>query len=160
MLLTRARTEDVDELTEISRLAFEEHSRTTSPFGVSGPQGYNDPKFLRSRISLADCWKITLDDQTVGGAIVRQEGEGHFQLHRIWIHPNSQGRGVGRAAMHQLFQNYHDAQRWTLDTPEWAASNRYFYESLGFKETGCKFLESAGFNLILFERSSVIPDKL
>ncbi len=155
-MIERAFEKDIKELVQISQIAFEAHLCQEAPLGVNGPEGYRDPDFLRAKLSTADCWKILLNEQIVGGAIVRLKESRHYHLHRIWIHPDFQRLGLGRAAMIELFQNYPDARRWTLDTPEWAQKNARFYESLGFKKTGMHPIESAGFSVVLYERRTPI----
>ena len=80
-------------------------------------------------------YKILFDGQIVGGIIVFELREKHYELGRIYVDPDFQNRGIGQQAVRQMFKTFPEAKKWILGTPSWAIRNQHFYEKMGFVKT-------------------------
>ena len=98
-----------------------------------GPPGYDLPGWQAMIMRTARYFKILVDGEIVGGAIVFDKGRGHYDLGRIFLDPAHHRQGIGLAAMHLLFEQFPAAQQWTLETPPWNTRTRSFYHKLGFQ---------------------------
>ena len=131
--IEKATLDDVVTLTEIQARTFQDDNKL-KPSGCSmeGPPGYDSVDWNAERIGKTLYYKILLDGQIVGGIIVFDMGQGHYELGRIYVDPDVQNRGVGQQAVRQMFEAFPSAVKWTLGTPSWAIRNQHFYEKMGF----------------------------
>jgi len=130
----RAIPEDVPILAEVSKRAF--HSDVNcGGSGEGGPPGYDSAEWQAQMMSYEPIiyYKVSYNDTIIGGLIVWVQGEGKYNLCRIYIDPEFHNQGIGTQAMNFVLQAFPDAKIWTLDTPAWNRRTRYFYEKLGFK---------------------------
>ncbi|QRN84004.1 GNAT family N-acetyltransferase [Chloroflexota bacterium] len=133
IIIAKARPEDVEKLTETQIRAFIDDNKNKPPnCSLEGPPGYNSLKWNLHWIQHTHYYKILFDGQLVGGLILFDLGESHFEVGRIWIDPKYQNKGIGQDAMCKMFKLHSDVTRWTLGTPSWAIRNQHFYEALGF----------------------------
>jgi len=131
--IEKALPEDVEKLTEIEIRAFIDDNKNKPPnCNLEGPPGYNSLKWNLHWIQHTYYYKITFKEVIVGGAILFDLGDCHYELGRIWIDPKHQNKKIGQDAMRMLFKLHSDVRRWTLGTPSWAIRNQHFYEKLGF----------------------------
>jgi ribosomal protein S18 acetylase RimI-like enzyme len=131
--IERATTDDVVLLTEIQTRTFQDDNKRKPPgCSMEGPPGYDSTEWNAARIAETPYFRIVCDGQIVGGIIAFDMGHGHYELGRIYVDPTFQDRGIGQAAMRQLFDAFPEAVKWTLGTPKWALRNQHFYEKLGF----------------------------
>ena len=129
---------DIDDaviLAEISKRAFDTDVEVGAP-EESGPPGYDDPEFQIRVMDYFDCYKILLNDETVGGVYVASKTPEHKILERIFIDPDHHRKGFGTKAMELAMEAYTEARLWTLGTPEWNVRTTAFYEKLGFVQVG------------------------
>jgi len=129
----RATGADAARLTEIQKRVFEDDNKL-KPAGCSmeGPPGYDSVAWNAQWIDKTPYYKILLDGRLVGGLIVFDMGQGHYELGRIWVDPALQNQGIGQQALALALQAFPDAVKWTLGTPSWAIRNQHFYEKMGF----------------------------
>lgn len=131
--LELAGPDDAEALTAISKRAFD----TDVDVGKArkgGPPGYSSVKWQTDMIGRASAyWKILLDEELIGGAIVISHPRGRYYLARIFIDPDHHRRGLGLRTMRLLFDAYPEARLWNLETPPWNTRTRAFYEKLGFE---------------------------
>ena len=133
LTLELARPEDAAALAEISRRAFDTDvdCGATEP---GGPPGYDSAAWQRSTMGKSSAyWKILVDGQLAGGAIVMAYPRGRYYLARIFLDPDCHRQGLGLRAMEQLLVAYPEARVWRLETPPWNRRTRAFYEKLGFR---------------------------
>jgi len=131
--LKKAQKNDVEVLTEIQIRTFVDDNKNKPPgCSLEGPPGYNSVKWNSHQIQHTPYYKILSDRQIVGGLILFDFGDQHFELGRIWIDPNNQNQGIGQAAMREMFKLHPEVIKWTLGTPSWAIRNQHFYEKVGF----------------------------
>jgi len=130
----KATPEDAPILAEVSKRAF--HSDVNcGGSGEGGPPGYNLDAWQVQMMGYEPIiyYKILREDIIIGGIIVWVQGEGKYNLCRIFIDPDFHNQGIGTHAMKFILQTFPDAKVWTLDTPVWNVRTRHFYEKLGFK---------------------------
>jgi RimJ/RimL family protein N-acetyltransferase len=154
--LETATPEDAPRLTVVASLAFFD-DRKRMPEDVRATiEGAEDPSKgpphtsyawqhrVIARINSDDTrstyYKVILgDDRIVGGLLVIERtdlGEGEWRCEGIYVDPDYQNRGIGKAIIRQMFRLHPDAVRWSLDTPDYATSNHRFYERMGFTYFG------------------------
>ncbi len=129
-----ATPEDAAVLAEISKRAFDNDVHYGAP-GPGGPGGYDSAEFQVSVMNsgIMRYYKMLSGNTIIGGFWVWIQGDGKYNLGRIFIEPEYQNQGIGTQAMEYAFQAFPDAKVWTLDTPEWNLRTRHFYEKVGFK---------------------------
>lgn len=127
--------DDVEILAEISKKAFDTDVDVGAP-QPGGPQGYDSPEFYLKILETLECYRIILDNETVGGVMVDNAGEEHLVLERIFVEPDHHNQGIGTRAMELIFERYPEVKLWTLGTPEWNVRTKNFYEKLGFTQVG------------------------
>jgi len=144
--LVKARSTDAGKLASASQRAFDDDIHYGAP-GPGGPPGYRSPEWQTKMMHIGDYYKIVLDDQIIGGAIIFRKAPREYDLGRIYIDPDYQNRGLGTQVMALLWQAYPLAKRWTLGTPAWNKRTCHFYAKMGFRQIG-----TDGHDGILFER--------
>ena len=131
----KATQKDAKALTRVSRSTFEHDVNYGAP-DRGGPPGYDSEAWQRRMMRRGNYFKILAADEIIGGMIVFSAGGGHYELGRIFIHPDRQNQGIGVQALAFIEHAFLDAKRWTLNTPSWAERNHHFYEKLGYVKSG------------------------
>ncbi|MBP8948736.1 MAG: GNAT family N-acetyltransferase [Candidatus Promineofilum sp.] len=133
LTLELAQPDDAAALADISRRAFETDSAVGGT-GPGGPPGYDTAAWQRSMMTKASAyWKLLLDGQLIGGAIVFSYPRGRYYLARIFLDPDYHRQGLGLRAMEALLAAYPEARVWRLETPPWNRRTRAFYKKLAFR---------------------------
>ena len=131
--IKEATLEDAAWLTEIQTRTFQDDNKLKPPGCImGGPPGYDSVDWNAGWIEKTPYYKILFDDQIVGGIIVFELAEKHYELGRIWVDPDFQNRGIGQQAVRQMLEAFPEAKKWILGTPSWAIRNQHFYEKMGF----------------------------
>jgi GNAT superfamily N-acetyltransferase len=138
--LVDATIDDAEILAEISKKAFDTDVDVGSP-GEGGPKGYDEPEFQVKVMDYFDCYRILLDDETVGGIYVASKTPGHKVLERVFLDPDHHRQGIGTRAMELAMERYPGTKLWTLGIPEWNIRTTAFYEKLGFVQVGWDYAE-------------------
>jgi RimJ/RimL family protein N-acetyltransferase len=151
--IERASKIDAEELYKAKLDAFSEEVKI---YGF-GPPGYDS---LEHQIAVLNdsgvhYFKMLYDKALVGGISVRERDNKHYYLSGLYIITSFQNRGLGSEAMKFLFDEYKDADKWTLETPYLSYRNHHFYEKLGFQKVGTTEPEPDGFHLFLYEKKLV-----
>ena len=132
------RMEDIPELTICMTLAFDDDSQKHLGVPKGGPEGYDNGDFFRKWLfSYKESYgyKVTLDEEIIGGIIVWDMPHGRNSLGTIFIKPKYQNRGIGKKSWQFIEDSYPGVKSWTLGTPSWAIKNHHFYEkTCGFKK--------------------------
>ncbi|MHA1138192.1 MAG: GNAT family N-acetyltransferase [Candidatus Thorarchaeota archaeon] len=132
-----AAIEDVDDLTETCKKAFESDSDFGAP-GTGGPPGYDSLEWNINKIknNFLQYYKILEDANIVGGFIVGNRGANYQVCERVWIDPDQMRKGIGSSTFDLIWKKYPSADLWVLGTPEWNTRTNPFYQSIGFKQIG------------------------
>ena len=131
----RARVEDAQALALISWQAFDNDVHYGAP-GPGGPPGYRSGRWQSKMMRIGRYYKVLADNRIIGGFIVFDQGNGHYELGRIFIAPDFQNQGIGAQAFEFMWTEFPAARRWTLGTPTWNLRTRHFYQKVGFAEVG------------------------
>ena len=131
----RAVPSDAQTLVAIQIAAFHHDSVVYPGVAVGGPPGYDSVENLVDKIQHSICYKIMQSERCIGGIVVFDEGEGHLHLDLLYIEPDYHNQGIGTNAI-QFLEAQHPAQKWTLDTPQYAIRNQHFYEKFGYSKVG------------------------
>ena len=131
----RAKTGDAKALARVSWRAFDNDVSYGAP-GKSGPPGYKSERWQSRMTRIGKYYKILDDYRTIGGFIVFDKGNGHYELGRIFIDPDYQNQGIGAQAIEFMEKEFPQAKRWTLGTPRWNRRTRHFYEKMGYVMIG------------------------
>jgi len=134
--IEQATFKDTVRLTEIQTYTFDDDNKQKPPgCSMKGPPGYDSVDWNAGWIAKTPYYKILFDGQIVGGIIVFELREKHYELGRIYVDPDFQNRGIGQQAVRQMFKTFPEAKKWILGTPSWAIRNQHFYEKMGFVKT-------------------------
>ena len=131
----KAKPQDAKALARVSWEAFDHDAHYGAP-GPGGPPGYKSDRWQSKMMQIVHYYKISDDNRIIGGLIVFDQGRGHFELGRIFLHPDDQNKGIGTQALVFMEQTFPQATRWTLGTPAWARRNQHFYEKNGYVRIG------------------------
>ena len=153
--LKQAHMKDLETLTEIQIRTFIDDNKHKPPgCSLEGPPGYNSLKWNAHWIQHTPYYKILSAGEIVGGLILFDLDDDHFEVGRIWIDPEFQNHGIGQAAMQAMFKLHGEVKKWTLGTPAWTIRNQHFYEKLGFvKIRETEVDPDLGWSGIEYERS-------
>ena len=147
-----AALEDAENLTAIQKQSFERlyqiYKDEANPF----LRGSDEIKYHIVN-GTRDIYKIFADDMLCGGVAIRNDGNGVYYLHRIYVLPQLQGKGVGKKAIKLCECNYPDAKRWAVDFPIDQIANKKCYENSGYYDTGEKEAVSNNFILAFYEKA-------
>jgi GNAT superfamily N-acetyltransferase len=178
-----ATPEDVGPLAVVANLAFYDDRKRQPDWLREGNLEQEDPDkgpphtsyaWLREvieRFSRGDrtepdttYYKVILgDDRIVGGlfVVVRPDlGVGEWRCEGVLVDPDYQSRCIGTEILRQMFRRHPDVVRWALDTPEWAARNHAFYETMGFRHDLTKDEPGLPFRLYDFENTMPQENRL
>jgi len=136
-LLFKANINDNKIIMATQVLAFEDDNKNKPEEASKAlPPGCNSLKWNTDRIREDYVLKIVKNGEIIGGIILFDFGYGKKEIGRIWIVPEYQNSGFGKAAFDELFFLYSEVKEWYIETPEWAKRNQYLYEKIGFKKIG------------------------
>ncbi len=92
------------------------------------------------------------DERIVAIAAYRREADGRASVHRVAVHPDAQGRGVGRAIMAELEMRARQAGIAVLhlDTSIGQIAAQRLYTGCGYEEVG--HIVQSGVECILYEK--------
>ena len=130
-----ARIQDAKALALASWKAFDNDIHYGAP-GKGGPPGYKSDRWQSRMMRLGKYYKIMDDYRIIGGLIVFDKGNGHYELGRIFIHPDYQNQGIGAQAIQFMEKTFPKAKMWTLGTPRWNHRTQHFYEKMGYVMIG------------------------
>jgi GNAT superfamily N-acetyltransferase len=135
ILFKKAKPGDAKELARASWRAFD-NDVNYGARGPGGPTGYKSERWQSRMMRISKYYKIMDDLRIIGGLIVFDKGNGHYELGRIFIDPDYQNQGIGTQAMEFMEKTFQQARRWTLGTPRWNRRTQHFYEKVGYIKIG------------------------
>ena len=153
ILFKKATLEDAEELLNIQRKSFKEALELYQDFDTN-------PKFekiekISHKIRNHYYYKIIVDRIIIGGAHAYKNGDCHYYINRVFIHPDFENLGIGKKAMEFIENELPDAKVLSLETPHKSLKNHYFYEKLGYTRTGKVEEINENLKLIYYEKAIV-----
>jgi GNAT superfamily N-acetyltransferase len=124
--------EDIHSLTPVMTRAFDDDAQRHLGQERGGPDGYDNGDFFRKWLfgyQETDGYKVMINDEIVGGAIVWILPDGHNIVGNIFVDPSLQDQGIGTEIWEFIEARYPQTKSWRLGTPKWAKKNHHFYES-------------------------------
>lgn len=135
--LKKTEIDELEELTSISKRAFDSDISIGASCPEGGPPGFDDVSWHRRMMRISEgFYSVYNDDMLIGGILVFREGSGIYNLGRIWLDPSIHKKGFGLDSMNALMDMYPDAVKWKLETPLWNTRTRNFYLKAGFSIIG------------------------
>jgi len=150
----KAKSADAKGLALASWKAFDNDIHYGAP-GKGGPPGYKSEKWQSKIIRMGKYYKIVDDYRIIGGIIVFDKGKGHYDLGRIFLHPDFQNQGIGAQAIEFMEKTFPQATRWTLGTPLWNKRTQHFYERMGYVKIGADGPDGVLYGKIIRKQSPV-----
>ena len=81
---------------------------------------------IKASIDGGEAYRIRLDDQPVGGAVIKVAGErGHLDL--LFVSPRAHSKGIGYAAWCAVEKLHPEVKVWETVTPYFEKRNIHFY---------------------------------
>ena len=81
---------------------------------------------IEQSIKEGEAYRIILDEQKVGGLVIRTEGE-HGELDLLFVSPKTHSKGIGYAAWCAVERMHPEVQVWETCTPYFEKRNIHFY---------------------------------
>jgi RimJ/RimL family protein N-acetyltransferase len=132
LVYERARAEEAKALARVSWKAFDNDVHYGAP-GPGGPEGYKSEVWQSTMMKRGKYFKIVQEGKLIGGFLLFRKGPDHYELARIFLHPDVQNQGLGTQIMHYLLDEaFPEVRRWTLGTPTWNSRTQHFYQKFGF----------------------------
>lgn len=127
--LQRAGTTDVRELEQLARVIWNEHY----PAIIGQEQVdymlnlmYSAPALLRQMEEKQQFFFITENQQHIGYVSLTDKGNGDYFLHKFYVLPDQQGKGIGKQVHDAILNYFVDLKTITLTV------NRKNYKSINF----------------------------
>lgn len=128
--------EDIEELTQVMKRAFDEDSKLSFNKEAGGPTGYDDGSFLRKWGIGSKCEAFTIrkENKIVGAVIIFIYKSGiEGKLGNIFIDPKYMGKGYASNTWEYIEKKYSFIKKWYTETPAVSFRNHCFYiNKLGF----------------------------
>lgn len=124
-LIRRARPEDCDAVAAVDWTAFETPWR-------------HSPGMVAAAMAQASFVTVALVDRTIVGHQFTTEGRSGAHMARLAVHPNWQGKHIGRALVDHMLRHYAESgvSPVGVNTQSNNAASLALYRALGFKLTG------------------------
>lgn len=120
---------DIDALTKVMKRAFDEDAKRHLGEETGGPPGYDNGDFLRLHAldKQSTSYKIYLQDRLIGAIIVYINRNHINYLGNMFLDPDLQDRGLGKAVWTFIEKSYPKTKVWRTDTPGFSKRNHNFY---------------------------------
>lgn len=141
-------------LTQMQREAFEKEADLFRIEKNRGPGGYDSLERNAELIEKGRLFKIIIQDEVVGGAVVTVENNHKARLNRIFVSPRRQGNGIGSQAVGVIEGMYPEISTWEIDTPSWSIRNQRFYQRLGYRRITHSLEPDSGFILYIYRKET------
>ncbi|PGN51180.1 GNAT family N-acetyltransferase [Bacillus cereus] len=132
---------DAEKLTEIKKRTFDEEAKKWLPnqeniidYNIQ-PPGYSSIEMTKYMIKELNYFKVIYNKTIVGGIIVTISGKSFGRIDRIFVDPDSQGKGIGSKVIDLIEKEFPNVRAWDLETSSRQLNNHYFYEKMGYQAT-------------------------
>jgi len=140
---------DLPLLTQLSKECFDFDKHY---FKYDTPSGYDHILWHKKMLETGSYYKIIYNKQMIGGILIFSCLNQVYNIGRIFLSPGFQNRGIGKKVLLLVEKLYPDAQKWVLDTPEWALKNQNFYEKNGYSKTRIILAKDQSHKLLIYEK--------
>ena len=138
IILEKAQKEYIEELTAISKAAFDTDIEVGAE-EIGGPPEYDSAEWHYRMQKHGNLFALLEDDVLVGGAVLFKDKKepGILYIGRIFVTPQYHRRGYGIELMKQMELIFPDVNVFRLETPVWNKRTYAFYSKCGFCEMFC-----------------------
>lgn len=151
MKIEKATLQDAAAILNLQKLAFQSEAELHNDFHISPllesiddyKAGFNNYHYL----------KAVFQGLLVGSVRGRLTDDNRLLIGRLIVHPDYQGRGIGKSLMGQIEDEFRGVSHFELFTAEISVRNMTFYKKLGYEITD-KFREPANekITLVVFRK--------
>ena len=153
MEIQKSEITDVDVITEIKKLAYNDETRRFGPGRDGGPDGYDSVESTKWLMNKFAYYKILIDSEIIGCFWLKNISGNQLELEDCCIDPQYHNKGYGTMAMNLMEGLFPRIKKWTLGTPYYSLRNQHLYEKMGYVKIG----ESDDKFLFLYQK--IIPGK-
>ncbi|MEI2311965.1 GNAT family N-acetyltransferase [Bacillus nitratireducens] len=139
--IEKASITDAEKLTEIKKRTFDEEAKkwlsnqeNIIDYNIQ-PPGYSSIEMTKYMIKELNYFKVIYNKTIVGGIIVTISGKSFGRIDRIFVDPDSQGKGIGSKVIDLIEKEFPNVRAWDLETSSRQLNNHYFYEKMGYQAT-------------------------
>ncbi|MDE0564732.1 GNAT family N-acetyltransferase, partial [Exiguobacterium sp. B2(2022)] len=131
-----ATLKDISRITEVSTASFRQEADTLQlpvrDLNVE-PPGYDNEPMTHYLIEELTTYVTEQDGKLVGGIVLTLTGGDYARIDRVFVHPDVQGQGIGKALIQYVEAEYPHVRIWELETSTHQKRNIRFYKQLGFQ---------------------------
>jgi len=129
-MIARARAEDLPEILQLQRLAFQEEAEHVGDMCIE-PMSQT-LEGLREELESSVILKFVQGGEIVGSVRARMDGD-VCRISRLVVRPDQWRQGIGRRLVNEVERLFAEAERFELYTREDHEVTRPFYRSLGYE---------------------------
>ena len=149
--------DDYDILTKIMISAFNEDTAMHTDLIEDGPRGYDDGSLIK-RLNEQEnfkSYKITYNNNIVGAYSVEVKPNNEYSLEMLFIDPKYRKNHLGSIVWKAIEERYADAEKWTVETPDYSKRNHHFYtEKCGFVFNRINICDNGGKSFIFDKQNN------
>jgi hypothetical protein len=151
--LVKAKEEDLVLIHEMQIKAFEELLVKYQDFDTNPGAESIDKIIERFRQNLTTYLLIFFKEQAVGAIRILYWKESmRVRISPMFILPQFQGKKIGQKSIFELENMYSKVKIWELDTIVQESQLCYFYEKLGYKDTGKRDNIKMGMDIVYYRK--------
>ena len=136
MIIREATKDDIMSVTKVSTASFQQEALSLQLFERDlnvEPPGYDREAMTQYMIEELTCYVIEQDNHIVGAIVLTLTGDDYARIDRVFVHPDSQGQGIGKALIQYVEAQSPHVRIWELETSTHQTRNIRFYKQLGFQ---------------------------
>jgi ribosomal protein S18 acetylase RimI-like enzyme len=129
MVIEPARIEDARDILELQRLAYQSEAAIYNDYSI--PPLTQTLEGMKNDIVQQLCLKASQDGMIVGSVRALKKGD-ICEIGRLIVHPDFQGRGIGKKLMLEIEGSFKGVKRFELFTGHKSERNIALYQKLGY----------------------------
>ncbi|MEJ1376227.1 MAG: GNAT family N-acetyltransferase [Candidatus Sedimenticola sp. (ex Thyasira tokunagai)] len=123
---------DIVQLREIFLSAFaEDETYRPNCIDDGSPPGLDTIEKHEEWLNLKTYLKCSMNGELVGSCILQMDGENGVII-GLFVRQQYMNSGIGSWIIDKIQRMFHHISIWTLETPDYAIRNHYFYKKNGF----------------------------